>query len=170
MTVNEVLARARYAMGRKTKYRLGGGATYRASLPKDAQGECDCSGLVCWVLGISRYQPQFEWLKKLNGGWVNTDGIWSDLLENTGLFESAGGPQAGALIVYPSRRVAIAGGYEEPGPAIGHVGILTSPAKVIHCSAGNYRRTGDAIQETDLKVFRASVATDYAWPAMVERP
>ncbi len=150
----DIVSRARSAIGLDTVYRLGAGAPFTAPTPKDESGACDCSGFVCWVLGISRHQPSFQWLVALNGGWMNTDGMaWDGIREGTGFFRpSLGIP--GDIVVYPGKSTAQAlkiafGNYR---PAIGHVGIYGSNA-VIHCSNGNYRNGGDAIQETEMDVF-----------------
>src|SRR5262245_64133161 len=143
-----MLARARSASGRGVKYQLGAGASYKAPTPGNSENECDCSGFVCWVLGVSRYQPQFAWLKKLNGGWMNTDGIWWDgTRENTGFFDrSSGTEMPGNVIVYPSLGTAKKlSSAAAKGPDIGHVGIVTAPGRVIHCSSGNFRKYGDSI-------------------------
>lgn len=160
MKRDDIVSRARSAIGHGTLYRLGAGAPANAPKPWDETGSCDCSGFVCWVLGLSRYQPILSFLKPLNGGWLNTDGMVCDSLSPTGFFEGvAGAPLPGDLVVYPSlwyaKKVHRA---ERPfgqyTPRIGHVGVLTQ-GMVIHCSAGNYKKSADSIQETDLSPFTA---------------
>lgn len=166
MTATELIARARAQIGQHTVYRLGGGkGTPTGEDPRDEAGSCDCSAFACWVLGLQKHQEQFAWLRRLNGGWFNTDGIWWDAnRESTGYFNALSAPQLGAVIVYPSRRVSAT-----TGPAIGHVGIVsdvrgTNVRRVIHCSSGNYRRDGDAIAETSPDgIFERSAATICAW-------
>ena len=54
MTVAELLARARAPAGKGIKYRLGsGGMNPVMATPANYMQECDCSGYVCWSLGIS---------------------------------------------------------------------------------------------------------------------
>lgn len=43
----------------------------------------------------------------------------------------------------------------------------TAATKVVHCSSGNFRGWGDAIQETGLAVWTKRKATIYAWPSSV---
>jgi hypothetical protein len=84
-----------------------------------------------------------------------------DSLHNTGYFRYLAPtlpPDRGDLIVYPSRSYAkyrglIPTGFGSSSPRIGHVGIVGSSGRVIHCSAGNYKN-GDAIQETSDTVFK----------------
>lgn len=187
MTVDELLARARAQVGHKARslqepqageraiYQLGAGALDPSAPHPWGEGEdgaCDCSAFSCWCLGVSKLQRGFRWLVQLNGGWLNTDGIWTDAQHESGFFERLERPLVGCALVYPSAKVA-----KLPGtPPIGHVGIVTAldaqgrAAKVIHCSSGNYRKTGDAIQETDATVFSRVGATLAAWCATVERP
>jgi len=168
LTVDELIARARTAANTGTKYALGGGKTTGAD-PRDERGQCDCSAFVCWCLDIRKHQPSLAWLQPVNGGWYNTDGIWWDATkEQTGHFAAIDKPLTGAIIVFPGR------GLSKVGPKIGHVGIVTNVAadgtlSVLHCSSGNFRRTGDAILETSAGVFSQS-ATALAWAANVVRP
>ena len=153
----EIVDRARSAIGHGTLYRLGAGAPASAPHPWDETGSCDCSGFVCWVLGLARFQPILSFLKPVNGGWLSTDGMVCDALNPTGYFEPvAGASLPGDLVVYPSqwyaKKIYQA---ERPfgnAPRIGHVGIMSN-GMVIHCSSGNFRTASDAIQETDPHVF-----------------
>lgn len=158
MTVAELLTRARSQIGRQTRYALGGG-TVSGSTCQDLTKACDCSGFILWCLQWRRRYAEEAWLKHATGGWLNTDGIWYDATHGPHQFvRPLDSPQAGGLIVYPAAWMS-----KQPGPKVGHIGILTSPETVIHCSAGNMRRCGDAIQETALTVFQRP-ATLYAWP------
>lgn len=158
MKRDSIVAKARSAIGHGTLYRLGAGAPPTAPAPWDETGSCDCSGFVCWVLGLSRFQPILTFLKPVNGGWLSTDGMVCDSLNQTGFFEPVlGSSKPGDLIVYPSqwyaRQIYQA---ERPfgnSPRIGHVGIMASNSTVVHCSSGNFKSSADAIQETDLHVF-----------------
>jgi hypothetical protein len=52
MTVNELLKRARSALGKKVKYRLGaGGIDPKSPTPASVDNACDCSGFRLLVLG-----------------------------------------------------------------------------------------------------------------------
>lgn len=157
----DLLARARSALGRKIAYELGkGGLKPAAASPADGAGECDCSGYVAWCLGMSR-MTEHPLYQAFNGGWINTDAIVHDARRPTGFFEQLNRPRVGCLIVYPSGN----------GHKVGHVGIVTavdaggSVAKVIHCSSGNFRRTGDAVGETGPEVFQSNPGTIFAWYA-----
>jgi cell wall-associated NlpC family hydrolase len=163
MTPADLIARARSAAGRKTKYLLGGGGA-RPTTPTPGV-TCDCSGFVCWALGLARKTDNPLYVR-LNGGWVNTDAMVADAFTEVGMFYLLEQPQVGAVIVYPSAK---SGG----GPRVGHCGIITeAPAgfatKVIHCSSGNFRNFGDAIAETGLKAFDRQASTIYAWYAGIE--
>ena len=161
MTFDELIARARQQAGTGTKYRLGGGKTTGVD-PRDENASCDCSAYVCWCLDIRKHQPSLA--------WYNTDGIWWDATnEQTGHFAAIEKPAPGAITVFPSRGLS-----KVPGPKIGHVGIVTKVASngtitTLHCSSGNFNRTGDAIRETAADVFKQS-ATVFAWAANVVRP
>ena len=166
MTVNELVARARGQVGKKTVYGLGRGTTLGDS-PRDETGACDCSAFVCWCLDIRKRQTQFAWLVKVNGGWFNTDGIWWDATkESTGFFERIEKVRTGAIIVFPGKATS-----GTPGPKIGHIGIVTAvndngTFRVVHCSSGNFKTTGDAIRETPATVFTPS-STVLAWASPV---
>lgn len=168
-TVEQLLGRARSVLGQKTRYRLGAGNHDPSSpRPFDDTRECDCSGYVTWALGLSRYQPHLAWLRLANGGWYNTAGMWLDVREPTGFLAPLSAARPGAVLVYPAASVS-----KTKGPTIGHVGIVTGikgPAVtwVIHCSAGAYRRSGDAIRETPPSVFAAVKSTRLGWPVMLE--
>ncbi|MEJ7612142.1 CHAP domain-containing protein [Candidatus Fervidibacteria bacterium JGI MDM2 SSWTFF-3-K9] len=158
MTVNELLKRARSALGKKVKYRLGaGGIDPKSPTPASVDNACDCSGFVCWCLGISR-KTDHPLYVRFNGGWINTDAIVHDANSPTGFFRKIPEPKVGCLIVFPSKK---------PRRPYGHVGIVTEVregkvTKVIHCSSGNFRRHGDAIKETPPTVFQVP-DTIFVW-------
>jgi hypothetical protein len=169
---DDIVAKARSAIGHGTLYRLGAGAPHTAPYPWDETGSCDCSGFVCWVLGLSRYQPHFDFLKTINGGWLNTDGMYHDSTVPAGYFIPETAPRPGSLIVYPSRSYAKHNRLGT-GPRIGHVGILgpidnAGIRTVIHCSSGNYKRRSDAIAQTNIDVFTAVPYTRYIRFAEIE--
>ena len=163
MNRNQLLARARSQISQGVRYKLGkGGMNPAASSPVNLERQCDCSGFVARCLGISRMTTHPLYVK-FNGGWINTDAVVHDANEVTGFFERLAAPEPGAMIVFPS-----------PGAnKVGHIGIVSAVVqgavtKVIHCSAGNDRAFGDAIQETDAAVFNKPL-TIFAWYAGVER-
>ena len=159
MTRAEVLARARSAIGLKTVYKLGaGGFDPKAEHPGLRRGtctfkshgkalvECDCSGFGAWGLGTSR------WLKGTPLGadyvWFECSNVWRDALSSWGFVNMLmrGNIRPGDIVVEPDRN-----GKQ------GHIAIVSQVPgaagmdwRIIHCSAGNFRKTGDAIQETGL--------------------
>jgi len=165
MTVAELIQRASSQVGKNTVYALGTGSSQGLN-PRDERGRCDCSAFVCWCLNLPKHQPQIVWLRNVNGGWYNTDGMWWDTVkETTGFFSPVAAAKVGAIVVYPSKTIA------PGGPSIGHVGLITKvnpdgTYRVIHCSSGNFRNSGDAIRETEATVFNRPSAR-FAWSAMV---
>jgi hypothetical protein len=165
MIVAELLKRAKSARGKKIRYKLSaGGMSPGNPTPANINNECDCSGFVCWCLGICRKtdHPLYE---KFNGGWINTDAIVHDAKTPFGYFEELTTPKVGALVVYPR---------DNAKDTCGHVGVITeisagtgvdAIASVIHCSSGNSKR-GDAIDITSPAVFKKS-STIIAWYAGV---
>lgn len=143
------LGRARSQIG-KLRYVLGkGGRDPEAKSPGDATAACDCSGFVCWALGFDRHQPGFA-----GYDWVSTDSMVAMARRpDNGWFEEVQVPRPGDLVVYPS---IYKGGKRI---RVGHVGLVSqvptgsavgdwAALRVIHCSAGNQRRTKAAVQET----------------------
>lgn len=146
------------------RYRLSranGGKDPHAPYPADWSfggrvPTCDCTGFVCWSLGIDRYQPEFP----VYGGWVNTDsaiiaserGVW---------FEPIEAPEVGCVAVYGGER------YDGRRTRVGHWGVVTGvPAewaadlidcwdalRVTHCSSSRSRKTGAAIHETSGRIW-----------------
>lgn len=164
MNVTELLQRARSAAGKDIKYKLGaGGLKPTALLPANISNECDCSGYACWCLGMSR-QTDHPLYVGFNGGWINTDAMVHDGLNQTGFFAKLIAPRVGCLIVFPST--------PPPTVKVGHVGIVTEVSaggavkKVLHCSKGNFTNFQDAIRETPPNVFN-NLRTIYVWYAGV---
>lgn len=153
LTRQEVVARARGAIGKATVYALGeGGRDPRAASPG---ARCDCSGFAAWVLGRDRYLPNaaIELLPEFEK-WIETSMLYADARSPWGIVAEVPWIEAkpGDLLVWPDAK-----GRQ------GHVGVVATadyagPATVVHCSSGNYRKTGDAIQETDASVFKAKSA------------
>ncbi|HET7273992.1 MAG TPA: peptidoglycan-binding protein [Longimicrobiaceae bacterium] len=130
------LERARSAIGRNTKYVLGAGGMRPFT---ELSRRCDCSGFVAWAIGIPRQLPP------RTGGWLDTDAYWR-----------GGEPVADGLFPQMTPGTALPGDlfvYPDDNGRQGHIGIIgevgaNGPETVVHCSSGNYRRTGDAVQET----------------------
>lgn len=145
---NDIIAKAKSAIGKGIRYKLGGGGMNpNAVLPDDGSKLCDCSGFVCWVLGLSRKSDQAFYKKY--GGWIFTDSMEADILSSAGIFNQLSVPVVGCIVVYGA------------GKKIGHVGIVSEVkdglmTKVIHCSVGNDRTYKDSIQETKPTVFNRS--------------
>lgn len=162
MKVSDLLKRARGVLGKSIPYKLGsGGADPAKKSPAGGDGACDCSGFIAWALGFPR-QVKDPFQLRVNGGWVNTTSIVLDANSREGIFDRLAKPRPGCLIVYPWRN----------GSA-GHVGIVTEvrsdmPVRVIHCSSGASRRTGDSIAETGADVWLARKDTIYAWFTRLE--
>lgn len=181
MTVDELLERARSQIGLGTLYRFGGGKIIPSGMDcRDELNGCDCSAFICWALKVRKYQGnEFWWLAALNGGWMNTDGIWIDARGDgdrpkpsgpltTGCFTEIHEPRPGCVAVYPASWVS-----KLPGPDVGHIGIVTEAQdrnhwKVVHCSNYNYQTYRDAIRETGPESFLNRKALLFAWPASVK--
>lgn len=139
-----LVLRARSVVNCNIKYRLGtGGMNESFKLPSE-EGLCDCSGFVCWVLGLSR-KTSIPFNKQF-GGWIFTDSMAADINSSAGIFEKIITPTPGCIVVFGA------------GKAIGHVGIVTEVSegvmkKVIQCSSGNSKKYNAAIQETSLAIF-----------------
>lgn len=156
MTGLEVVDRARSAIGKGCIYRLGkGGYTPTNLVPWSKQFECDCSGFVSWCLGVSR-KTDNPWYVRFNGGWLETSAIVRDATSPFGVFTEVARYDAlpGDLLVWG-----------DAGGAQGHVGIVSGPTTIIHCSKGNWTRTQDAIRETDMTIFDShkAIAARCAW-------
>jgi hypothetical protein len=176
MTIQDLLARARSQVGLGIRYKMGGG-TSKASphTCADAKNNCDCSSFVCWALGIDK-NGEYPYLRppgskpEPGGDWYGTDQIWDDAVNlGLGLFQKIATPVAGCVVVFPTTWKA---GKAQPA---GHCGIVSAVdpggtvTRVLHCSSGNFKATGDAIQETDPHVFQNPRAI-YAWCARIEAP
>lgn len=153
---NSIIERAKSAINKGIRYKLGSGGTNPAATLPTANKLCDCSGFVCWVLGLSRkttipFYNQF-------GGWIFTDSMEADVKSQAGIFEKLNTPEVGCIVVYGA------------GNKIGHVGIVSEVLngqmkKVIHCSSGNDSKFKDSIQETAPTVFNRA---DALWGRFVQ--
>jgi hypothetical protein len=169
MDVATLLSRARSARNEGVIYWWGkGGFDPMSPGPAGQDGRCDCSGFVCWALGLSRITSHPLYVAYNGGGgsigWINSDAMVHDAGRQTGFFERLDEPEPGCIVMYPKRG---------SGRRYGHVGIVTRVAggavsKVVHCSAGNFLDTGDAIQETGPGAFELPT-TIYAWYEGIER-
>ncbi|HEY4148778.1 MAG TPA: hypothetical protein VGM41_07610 [Chitinophagaceae bacterium] len=141
-SADQTIARAKSALAGQTIYQLGAG-DIDPSLPLTKT--CDCSGFVCWSIGIPREFPPGS------NQWIDTDCIWSGGAPvKPGLFTEIkmGNALPGDLLVYPHN------GQGQHG----HVGIILlcpagKPLTVIHCSLGNYEQRNNAVRVTGPAVF-----------------
>ncbi len=132
---------------------------------------CDCSGYVCWALGLARDGAPWR------GGWINTDSLHADALGPQQLFRPLARAWPGALLVYPK---PVGRGPEGPP---GHVGIVTEvdaagrATRVLHCAPENFALSPpaglprNAIAETGPELFDADPRTRaVAWVGMASTP
>ncbi|MDB5851407.1 MAG: hypothetical protein JWP29_5159 [Rhodoferax sp.] len=114
---------------------------------------CDCSGFVCWALGISRHPAPDR--------WINTDSVWDDAQGAGVQFKKLARAAPGCLVVYPK-----AGS----GEKFGHIGIVTQvdangrAALIAHCSAVNFATAPpDAIKVNAAVAFEHQPKSIYVW-------
>lgn len=121
---------------------------------------CDCTGLLCWSLGISRKSPRREpWT--LADGWINTDSIWADATHGGVMFRKLDRAIPGCVVVYPKAGSQENYGHDGLVTAVGANGVAT---QVIHCSASNFKQAPfDAVKENAPDAFLRQSATVYAW-------
>jgi hypothetical protein len=132
-----------------------------AELPQQA---CDCSGFVCWALGVPRDGAAVP------GGWIGTDAVYADAMGPQRLFKSVEKAAPGVLVVFPKPQ-----GQGPEGPP-GHIGIVTEVAadgrvaRVLHCAPDNFLLAPqdglprNAIAETGPAHFDADARTRFvAW-------
>lgn len=149
LSVAQILNRARIAIKQTAPYKLGaGGMDPATQAPGGKAGDpCDCSGFIAWCLGMSRHTDH-PFYQKYNGGWLETTAVTRDILL----------PQAGLFIRVAGLDWAVPGDvivWGDKGKSQGHIGLISEVdgARVIHCSKGNQRATGSAIQETGPEIF-----------------
>lgn len=157
-----VVARALSGVGSSTTYTMKD----MSSAPLEAERwpekgmRIDCSGFIAWCLRMPR-RVRHPLYQKVNGGWFETTALYRDGMDQTGYFGKVDTARSGSLLVYPDRA-----GVE------GHVGVVIEATgdgikgvvSVVHCSSGNFRKTGKAIQQTDAKPWRAredAIIIDY---------
>jgi len=168
LTGAQVVARARGAIGKGTKYRLGAGGRNPSALEPGRKAVawflCDCSGFAAWCVGVDRYLPNAAIPTLPGGDWFETSALVRDALSPFGFVVKVPWAEAhpGDLVVWP-----------DDGALQGHVGIVaevgtTGPDTVVHCSSGNGKTgTGDAIAETDAGMFlrHGALVARVAWVA-----
>ena len=153
---NAIITKARSAINKGIRYKLSkGGMKPELPLPT-SDNLCDCSGFVCWALGLSR-KSEIPFYKA-KGGWIYTDSMVADVNSPSGIFEKINTPEVGCIVVYGA------------GAQIGHVGFVSEVTngkmtKVIHCSSGNDKKFSDSIQETSPAVFNRA---DALWGRFVQ--
>ncbi|WP_425259284.1 hypothetical protein ACPOLB_00330 [Rubrivivax sp. RP6-9] len=120
---------------------------------------CDCSGFVCWALGVARDSGPWD------SGWISTDTLFADALGAQRLFRPVERAIPGSMLVYP--KPTGRGGDGLPG----HVGIVTEAdadgraTRVLHCAPTNYLQPPpaglphNAIAETGPELFDADPRT-----------
>lgn len=124
--------------------------------PSLAVPACDCSGFVCWALGVPR---QISPPDPVLGEWLFTDSIHADATHGGRRFERLREAVVGCLVVYPKP-------VDEP---FGHIGIVTAveageALRIVHCSAGNFKTAPfDAIKENAGEAFAQHPESVYAW-------
>jgi hypothetical protein len=140
----QLIARARSVVSSNILYKLASGGMFPDDPKPTRDGLCDCSGFICWVIGLSR-KTDIPFYKRF-GGWIFTDSMEADVNSDSGIFERLQRPEPGCIVVYGA------------GNKIGHVGLVSVVAngamqKVIHCSSGNSTKFNQAILETAPTVF-----------------
>lgn len=186
LTREEVLKRAAVARADDNKYYgLGrGGRKPSEARPYDAKGRVDCSGAVCWFLGIDRLQifKQTEYEVGSGGAiqkwdvdfWWSTDSIYHDALwqkrMRVGWFDLVSphdGIVPGDLLVYPDYRV---NGQTRQG----HVAMVNrllpgfkrgqpdwwKYVLITHATPSHRSKYGNVIAETNAHAFRARKLAD----------
>jgi cell wall-associated NlpC family hydrolase len=159
MLASVMLERAQACLERKTAYKLGKG-NFSTKKPQLELGkQCDCSGFVAYCMMFNR-KTDHPLYVKVNGGWFDTTAIHRDLQVSQGFFDALDAAKPGAIVVYPD-----AGGHQ------GHIGIVVEANgpgvkgidRIIHCSSGNFRSNGDAIQITAPSAFLARKDSLIGW-------
>lgn len=143
----ERVALARRFVGLPCIYELGAGGSLFFLDPRDHENKLDCSGFICWLLGVPR-QTANLWYQEFNGGWVSTDAMWHDMRRGaaSSLFQSTY-PGLGVALVLP-RSAAHVHGHVALASEFDEHGLLS---KVIHCSLHN--PAGAAIAESSAARF-----------------
>jgi hypothetical protein len=144
--------RAKSAVGLGIKYKLGKGGWHPKAPSPDAITlsnyglQCDCSGFVAWVLMMRRDQINAKkWWSKLLP-WIETTMVYKDATGPQRVFVRLSKPEAGCLVVYGDK-----------GRSEGHIAVVTevkeSSIRIVDCSSGMSRSTGEAIRERNGDFF-----------------
>jgi hypothetical protein len=166
MRVETAITRALSGVGRSTKYESPGRMPSFDATAWPSGSKCDCSGFIDWVFRLfPTRKVDHPLYRKINGGWFETSGIHADGLANTGWFSRIDDPRPGALLVCPDYVGADGRKHD------GHIGLvvdvsgsgITGASKVVHCSFGNWKNKGDAIQVTDASVWAARLESIVVW-------
>jgi len=141
-----VIARAMSAVDSDTVYAMSNKVNPPLSAEAwfDTGMRTDCSSFVAWCLRRSSKVTHPLYVKQ-NGGWFETSAVYKDGLHQTGFFSAVDTARPGSLLVYP----------DKDGKQ-GHIGIVIAAqgigvkgvSKVVHCSNGNFKKTGKAIAAT----------------------
>ncbi len=128
------VGRAKAATAFACTYKLGKGGMNPASSTPGA--ECDCSGFLSWVAGISRYQGDKNkpWSKHLE--WIETSAMVEDARGAQRLFKIIEKPVPGCFIAYGDRKVLGV-------PRQGHCGLVVgeeADPSCVDCSTGRGSR------------------------------
>lgn len=153
MTREDLVAKAMSAVGQKTIYDLNAGTVGAA---------CSCSRFVAWAFSLP-VKLDVPLYKRWNGGWFESTAVYRDIESPFGFFGEVAWEKArpGDVLVWP-----------DYAHKQGHMGIIigvaSGPVEVVHCSLGNWRRTGDAIQVTGPEVFAKNRAKVGVWHEFTE--
>ena len=147
----ETIDRAVKAAASPVKYKLGrGGFEW---LEDEIDGLADCSGFVCWLLGVAR-RPSSVFDR-----WISTDSIRADALGDQTMFREVEPHSQPAFVVYGDHK---RGGTLRQG----HVGLVIEPDTMrgFDCSSSQSKRRGQAITLRDLSYFSRRDATVWCVP------
>jgi hypothetical protein len=168
MRASAVVNRALVATNKGTRYGLGAGGMNPGKPSPAANGKCDCSGFVAWCLGMSRKTREAFYVEE-NGGWIETTAVSKDVLASTGIFAPLDKPLPGCAVVYGDYKDSNGRHHE------GHMAVVTEVNsrsgiagidKIVHCSVSN-DNSGDAIQETDARIFANNRNSVIGWCILV---
>lgn len=166
MDVSTLLARANSGLQNGTIYSSPGKMPSFAASTWPNNAKNDCSGFVSWCLRFSESRKVNHPLYiKVNGGWFDTEAIHRDGMEPTGYFRRLDRAQPGAFLVYPDYKGNDGKRHD------GHIGIVAEVngdgvagvSRVIHCSLGNFKATGDAIQVTGPDAWKKMSDSIIVW-------